>query len=129
MGLKGPSNPRSIQQSLRRTLGSIGADVAKRAAPELTVLTRVAFGSNTTVYDKARPAGVDGQALSLVKSGATRAALGFVNAAGTTIVKCVLPTAWAKFLIGKYKILPSGTLPAAWRRRLTQVVAQTKVGK
>lgn len=127
MGLKGSTSQiAGIQRALNATITTIASDVAKRTAPVFTAATRQAFESGTDVYGKARPAGVDGGSLSLVQSGATRAALGFGSSG--TLVKCVLPTAWAKFLIGKYRILPNGrALPLAWRKRMAQVVADTKV--
>ena len=68
---------------------------------------------------------MDGARLLLVKSGATREALRFVSIG--TIVRCVLPTRWAKYLIGKYGILPNGSLPVRWAKSLKQVAAETKV--
>lgn len=119
------SSIKGMQQTIRALPVTVAADVSRRAAPALTTLTGNAFSSNQTVYGDSRPAGVDGEALSLVKSGATRDALRFV--AVGTIVRCVLPTKWARYLIGKYGILPNGALPVTWSQRLKQVVAETKV--
>ena len=126
MGLKGNlSSLKGLKQTIRALPVTIAADVAKRAAPALTSEARDAFVSNTTVYGESRPAGVHGQPLSLVQSGATRDALRFVSIG--TIVRCVLPTRWARFLIGKYAILPNGALPVGWSKSLAQEFAETKV--
>jgi hypothetical protein len=126
MALKGNLSPlRGLKQTIRALPLTVAADVSKRAAPALTGLTQQAFGSNQTVYGDARPAGVDGQALSLVKSGATRDALRFISIG--TVVRCVLPTRYAKYLIGRYGVMPSGALPAKWSAKLAQLVKDTKV--
>lgn len=126
MGLKGNlSSLKGLKQTIRALPVTIAADVAKRGAPALSGEARGAFDSGQTVYGEARPAGVDGGQLTLVKSGATRDALRFVSIG--TIVRCVLPTRWARFLIGKYGILPNGALPVDWSKRLAAVVADTKV--
>ncbi len=126
MGLKGNlSSLKGLKQTIRALPVTVAADVAKRAAPALSSEARGAFDSGQTVYGEARPAGVDGRQLTLVKSGATRDALRFVSIG--TIVRCVLPTRWAPYLIGKYSILPNGALPVGWSKRLSAVVADTKV--
>ncbi len=59
-----------------------------------------------------------GGALSLVQTGATRARVVFV--ANGTIVRCVLGTKYARYLIGKYGILPNGNaaIPVEWQDTL-----------
>jgi hypothetical protein len=116
---------KGMKQAIRALPVTVAADISKRAAPALTDLTQTAFNSNATVYNESRPAGVNGNSLSLVKSGATRDALRFVSVG--TIVRCVLPTKWAKYLIGRYGILPNGALPVKWSARLKEIVAETKV--
>ena len=123
MPLRG--NMGSIKGALKALPRTVAADVAKRAAPALSKLTNEAFTSNRTVYGEARPVGVSGRALSLVQTGATRDALRFVSVG--SIVRCVLPTPWAKYLIGKYGVLPNGSIPVRWSARLGALVAETKV--
>jgi hypothetical protein len=84
-------------------------------------LTVSAFTSGRNVYGDARPTGADGHALSLVKSGKTRRTIEFV--ANGTIVRCVLGTRYARYLIGRFGILPNGTLPAQWSAALQPLVA------
>lgn len=124
MALKGNLNSiKALKSKMRELPKSIAIDVSRRAAPAMTGLTVQAFNSARTVYNDARPAGVNGQPLDLVQSGRTRDALRFVSIG--TIVRCVLPTRWAKYLIGKYGILPNGALPAQWSRSLTEIVKST----
>lgn len=125
MALKGDLNSiKALKSTLRALPKTVAVDVARRAAPAMTTLTTSAFNSNRSVYNDPRPTGANGQALTLVKSGRTRDALRFVSVG--TIVRCALPTKWAKYLIGKYGILPNGALPAQWSRRLAEVVKETK---
>lgn len=105
---------------------SVAHDVAQRAAPAMTELARGAYDSGQTVYGESRPAGAGGQALTLKRTGAVERALRFV--ANGTVVRCVLGPVnrkgveYAKYLIGKYSILPNGGLPAAWSARLRDLV-------
>jgi hypothetical protein len=126
MGLKGDiSNLRRLKRNLRDMPTTLAASVAQRAAPALTGLAQDAYGGNVSVYGDPRPAGVDGRPLTLERSGATRRTLRFT--ATGTIVRCVLGTRYARYLIGKYGILPNGPLPVAWSRKLGDIVKQAKV--
>ena len=90
-------------------------------------LSHVAFRVGGAVHGKTlstsapRPLGVDGQKLSLVKSSKVKQSLGF-NVAETTI-SAVLSQRYAKYLVGKYRILPQ-KLPAAWAEYLTKLVQE-----
>lgn len=115
----------SSMNRLRASIASlpvrIRSAVAKDAAEVLTAEVRESFSAGSTVYDTPRPLSVDGAPLTLVKSGRTKADLVFV--AIGTIVRAQLGTKYAKFLVGKYKVLPS-SLPAAWRAKLEQLVGE-----
>ena len=63
------------------------------------------------------------QPLKLYKTGATEAGLRFINVG--TIVRCVLPNKYQRYLI-RYGILPNGGMPAAWRARLNDIVHAQK---
>jgi hypothetical protein len=91
----------------------------------MTTAARSDFDTGRTVYDAPRPRGVDGGELSLVRTGTTRRELRF-RQLGTQI-RCVLPTRYAKYLIGKYSVLPNGPLPAGWAAKLGDLVRE--VGK
>ncbi len=105
-------------------LGVVAARrVAETATPMLTSAVRSDFDAGRTVYGAPRPVGRRGP-LSLVRTGATRATLGF-SAQGTTM-RAVLSTRWAKYLIGKYRILPIGdrtAIPAKWKRAIDAIVS------
>lgn len=105
-------------------LGVIASrDVSARAAPVITSALREAFDGARDVYGAPRRVGVDGGTLSLVRTGATRATLGF-TVQGTTL-RARLGTRWAKYLIGRYRILPIGdrtAIPAKWKRAIDVIV-------
>lgn len=128
MALKGNlSSVRGLRQTLRKMPVTVAHDVARRASPKMTDLTRASFDTGSTVYDQPRPRGVDGQPLDLERTGATRRALNFT--ATGTIVRAVLGTNYARYLIGKYDILPNGALPPRWRQSLEKIVSETKAPK
>lgn len=126
MGLRGDiSSIKRLKQSLRELPRTLAVDVATRAAPAMTGLTQEAFDGGRSVYGEARPVSkVDGHALDLEVTGATKAQLRFVPVG--TVVRCVLGPKYARYLIGKYGILPNGALPASWSKRLGDLVKETK---
>lgn len=109
-----------LKSKLRALPTAVAHRTANAAAPTMTGLTAGAYDAGQNVYGEARPRGVQG-VLSLVKSGATRRDVRFV--ATGTIVRCVLPQKYARFLVGKYGILPNGAMPAEWARRLRELTA------
>jgi hypothetical protein len=110
----------SLKKALRNAPITVTARIAAGAAPVMSTLAQGAHASGKTAYDRPRPRGVDGDELSLDRTGATKRALNFI-ATGRDIRTSVLPR-YAKYLIGKYDLLPNGPLPAAWRDGL-QVIA------
>lgn len=124
-GLKGNVNDlKKLGQRLQKFPTSVAHQVATQSAPALTQMTRRAYESGQTVYGDARPTGSDGQALDLHKTGLTAATLRFTSVG--TIVRCVLGTRYAKYLIGKYRILPMGRMPTDWSRKLGEIVSEQK---
>lgn len=95
--------------------------VARDAAGYLDIEVRRQFNAGATVFDTPRPLGVDGQTLALVKTGSVQKSLGF-NAKDARI-SAVLSQRYARFLVGKYRILPQ-KLPAAWAEYLTKLVQE-----
>ena len=105
---------RTMPQRMRRA-------VALDAAGYLDIEVRQQFAVGETVFRTPRPLGTDGQKLALVKSGTVRGKLGFK--ADETVIRANLGTPYAKYLIGKYQILPQ-KLPAAWAEYLTKLVQE-----
>jgi hypothetical protein len=114
-----------FKANLRRLPVSLAHDVAQRAAPDMTGLATSAYNSGRTVYDAPRPPSVNGGPLQLRRTGDTEKTLRFK--ADGRIVRCVLGTRYAKYLIGKYGVLPMGRIPARWQARLVELVANAKV--
>lgn len=112
----------ALKRSLKKLPITSVARIAARAAPAMTDLAGGAYDSGQTVYGKPRPPGVDGQALSLERTGASRRAMAFA-ATGRDIRTKPLPR-YTRYLIGKYDVLPNGPLPAAWRERLNDIAAR-----
>lgn len=126
MALRGNiSSIGALKARIRKMPVLVAETVAKKAAPSMTALTNQAFDAKRSVYGEPRPVGVSGRPLTLEASGETRRRLFF--ASNGTIVRASLGTRWARFLIGKYGILPNGALPADWSRKLTELVNSTKV--
>ncbi len=107
-----PASLREFGKRLRALPIKTAQAVATRVAPTLSDATRAAYSSSADVYGAARVPSVSGAPLTLVRSGATQASLRFVSIG--TQVRCSLGTPYAKYLIGKYRILPNGPLPTAW---------------
>jgi len=120
----GGGSLRSFRDRVQAMTVSAAQIVASQAAPELTAAARADFDSGLTAYGAPRPSGVNGP-LSLVATGATRATLGFSSQG--TVMRAVLTTPWAKYLVGKYQVLPSGDrtdIPPKWKRSLDGIVAR-----
>ena len=123
MALKGNvSDLRNLKRRIKNAPRHVAHEVAQRTAPDLTRLSRKAFSSGRTVYGQPRPAGRDGQQLSLVQTGRLQRSIQFKSAG--TIVRAVLAVKYARFLIGKYKILPIGRLPRRWSETISQNVSE-----
>lgn len=119
-GVKGdPRTLFELNRRIRQIPTTLAQEVAADVAPALTTAAQSAYGGGQTVYGEARPAGIAGNSLDLEVTGATRADVKFV--AIGTVVRAVLGTRYAKYLIGKYRILPMGALPVAWSRRISEL--------
>lgn len=111
-----PNTLRDLRRKLEALPKRLAQDVAARVAPVITGMAQSAYASGKTVYDEGRPLGVNGNALDLVITGDAQEGVKF-NAVGT-IVRAVMPVPYAKFLVGKYKVLPMGALPEKWSRAI-----------
>jgi hypothetical protein len=113
---------RDIKADIAKQSRSVAHDIAQRVAPSITALARDAYTSGRNVYGDARPRGANGQALSLIASGDTFSDLRF-RVSGT-VLWCDLGTPYAKYLIGKYKIMPIGdrtAVPVDWSRTIRAI--------
>lgn len=123
---------RDIQADIAKQAMSVAHDIAQRTAPALTALARGAYQSGRNVYGDARPSSVTGNALTLMDSGDTFRDLRF-RVSGT-VMWCDLGTPYAKYLIGRYKVLPIGdrtAIPVDWARTIraiTDEVVQASTG-
>lgn len=121
--LKGDTRTlRSLKKALQRMPITVSARIAARAAPEISALAGSAYDAGKTVYGAPRPRGVDGDELTLQRTGASRRAMRFA-ATGRDIRTAQLPR-HTRYLIGKYDVLPNGPLPTEWRARLAAVAAE-----
>lgn len=149
MGLRGsPADLREFERRLKlmpqyRTANKI----AKTAAVVLTELAGRSYDSRETVFGDARqhskkekgrkakkkrkylgrkPGGKrkGPTSLTLLKSGTVRGTIKFVVKGGEgTTIRAHLGTPYAKYLIGKYKIMPCGNsaMPFQWREALDEI--------
>lgn len=119
----GSTSIRDIKARIQALPTSVAHDVAQRAAPLLTNFARASFTARENVYGDPWPIGANGNQVSLIRTGATARALGFV--ANGSILRCILGNNYQRYLIGKYKILPIGdrsAIPAKWFNALNQTV-------
>lgn len=122
-GLRGnPATLQTFKKRIQRFPVVLAQSVATEAAPELTALAAGAYSGGRTVFGELRPRGEDGRELSLVKTGLTKRSVRF-SAVGT-VVRCVLGPRYARFLVGKYAILPNRAIPFEWGQRLNDIVGR-----
>lgn len=126
-GLRGnPATLKDFGSKLTKISAVLAQATARDAAPALTKESTQAYDVGRTAYGELRPLGENGDALDLVKTGAVRGGMRF--AVVGTVVRCVLPENYARYLIGKYSILPNGALPTAWAAKLRSI-AQLHFGQ
>lgn len=114
-------NLRALNKALKTVSETLAIKVAKRAAGTLTRALRTSYDGGLTAYDDPRPLGVHGNPLTLYKTGTIRRNMAFVSD-GTSKLRVALTKEYARYLIGKYRILPIGNaaLPFAWQALLRQ---------
>lgn len=115
------SSLRKLRQAIADLPPRMRRAVATEAAEALDVEIKNDFAAGRTVYDTPRPLGVNGNPLSLVKTGRAKRGLGVT--AFETIVRAELPTRYAKYLVGKYRVMPQ-TLPVTWQLLLQRIVGE-----
>jgi len=112
----------ALKRAFKRMPITASARISARYAPVATQLAQDAHGSGRTVYGTPRPRSVDGQALTLERTGAAKRALQFI-ATGRDVRIPVMPQ-YVKYLIGVYSVLPNGPLPQEWRERIQKIAAE-----
>lgn len=129
MGLrakKGGGFVKDLQAKLRTFPLTVAQEIAGQAAPALTDMAQGSFDSGRNVYGDARPPGVDGQPLTLRKSGDAEAAVAFA-ATGTQVRTPIFPK-YFRYLIARYGVMPNGraAIPAAWKEKLNEITHKAK---
>jgi hypothetical protein len=117
---------RDFKARVRQLPITVAREVAKQAAPMLTQFAQTAFDTGRNVYGDPRPKGKDGRDLTLVETGKTRRQLRFVTDGGT-VVRAQLGPRYARYLVGKYRILPIGdrtAMPINWIRALNELARE-----
>jgi hypothetical protein len=104
---------------------TLATEVATAVAPTITTSATTAYDRARTVYGDSRPLSVDGKPLSLVKTGDARSEIRFLNFGRILKASFGYTRAYGPFLVGKYRILPNGPIPLAWRAQIG-VVAQER---
>ena len=112
-GLRGDlSKLRGIERSFRELPRVVGAKVATAVAGELTDLMRRTFNASENAYGDPWAYGKEGQRVTMRKSGALAADVGFV-AIGTRL-RGKLGPRYAKYQVGPRPVFPRKKLPVAW---------------
>lgn len=119
---RGPSL-KGFANRLRALPRKLAQRVAALAANTITTAAQKSFDAGVTCFDEARPLGINGNKLTLVKSGRARSVmLRFVSDGGTKI-RTMVPEKYMKILVGVYKTLPigaGGRIPQKWRAGIDQ---------
>lgn len=124
-GLRGDTSKLSKLASAMKALPvRVSQAVAARVAPELTSRARASFAAQENPYGDTWAPGVDGNAVTLRKSGTLFSGVRF-TAIGTR-VRAVLGAPYAKYQVGKRKVLPSGgsKMPSDWSAAIEDIVQQ-----
>lgn len=114
------SSIREFASKLRALPLVLAIKVAEDVAPALTAQAKGSFDRSETPYGVPWDPGVDGQKITLRKTGALESTLRYV-AIGTRL-RVALGTSYAKYQIGKRPVFPSqgGELPSAYRESLSR---------
>jgi hypothetical protein len=115
VGLKGDIGKiRSLEKWLsRRELPRVVAiKVAEKVAVTISALARITFNAGRNAYGDLWAPGYDGNPVDLRESGALASGVAFV-ATGTKL-RARLGPGYAKYVVGKRPIFPTGKLPPAY---------------
>lgn len=112
-GLRGDIGKlRALERSMRELPRTLGAKVATAVAGDISALARQTFNASENAYGDSWAPGVDGQKVTLRKSGGIASDVEYV-AIGTRL-RARLGRPYAKYQMGKRPIFPTGKLPVAY---------------
>lgn len=122
MSLRGnPQTLRNIAKNIGDVPQVVRIRIAARAAGAITDLALGSFDAGVTPFGDAWAPGSEGQDVDLYESGALRATLRFVAIGGR--VRCVMGVKYARFQVGKRRVLPAPgqTMPQNWRDAIAAI--------
>lgn len=112
-GLRGnPSTMRDLAKRIKELPIVVAQKIAQEAARAVTAKAQANYDSRRSVYGA-------GRSVSLVRTGTTKSLVRFVSIG--TLVRASLGTRYAKYLIGKYQILPMGAMPYEWQELIGKI--------
>lgn len=126
MSLRGnTSSLKAYAQKLRALPRVVALKVTTSAAPALTKLGRATFDASQDAYGVPWAPGVDGQKITLRKSGALAKFLAYVGIG--TKLRVALGVPYAKYQIGKRPVFPAQgkALPTAYVTELASITEKT----
>jgi hypothetical protein len=130
-GLHGDiSKIRSLERSIRELPRVLGAKVAAAAAAKITEMNRATFAAGQNAYGDRWLPGVDGKDVDLRATGTLAGSISY-HAAGTRL-RAHLGPPYAKYVVGKRPVLPTGKLPLKMAEALrvtTSAVIGSELGK
>jgi len=115
-------------RALRNRLKKLGLkyvqkqEIARKSAASLNPIMQRDYDAGRTVYGAVRPLGVSGP-LDLINTRIMRDTFEFV--AQGAVLRVRLTATYAKFLIGKYQVLPIGdrtAMPRRWQTMIDTIV-------
>jgi hypothetical protein len=125
---EGPSFREIKARMARETIG-IETDVARAVAPYLTALARSDFAAGRNAYGEPRKPGFHGR-VTLVDTGAMFELLRFVSFG--RILRCALGTPYAKYMIGRFEVLPIGDrtgVPPRWATLIDTALSAVRLAR
>ena len=117
--IRGLKSLRALSAALKRIGAQTSQRVAARVAPVLTALARAAFAQQQSPFGDAWDPGVDGAPVTLRATGKLLGTLRF--AAVGSRVRAVLAVPYARYHIGKRRILPAGGIPDSWEKAIEEI--------
>lgn len=109
-GLKGDIGKiRSLERSIRDLPRVLGAKVATAVADKITAMNRATFAAGQNAYGDPWLPGISGERVDLKETGTLAGSIAY-RATGTKL-RAHLGPPYAKYVVGKRPVLPTGKLP------------------